>query len=574
MNKVIFLFLRRMRTPLLVLIGAYTVSGVGLLLIPGVDDQGEPWRMSIFHAFYFLSYTATTTGFGEVPYAFTDAQRMWVTFSIYLTIVAWLYAIGKILTLIQDPAFKQALGSQALDRAVRRMKDPFYIVCGHGDTGSMLVRAMVQRGRHAVVIDYDPDRINDLELADLTLHVPGLLGDASVSRHLKAAGLLHPLCRGVVALTDDEEANLKIAITSKLLNPELPVICRAHTRSTEDNMASFGTDHIINPFDAFGERLGLALRSPGLYLLREWLTSVPGSPLQEPVHPPKGTWILVGFGRFGKAVRRAMVAQGLSTVVIEIDPSRAGCDGPCVEGRGTEADTLRLAGIDQAVGLVAGTEQDTNNLSVIMTARDLKADLFMVARQNHCDNQDLFDAARPALVMRSSEMIVESILAHLGNPLLARFLELSLGRGEAWANELLSRISGVTDERVPEVWRVHVTARGAPALHALIREGHPVTLGRLLEAGQARYAILNCVPLMLCREGEERLTPSEDTLIEQGDRLLLCGRPRAADYLHHLLRDQQALRYLVTGDNRPDGWIWRMLGMGRPEPAAGPDRDR
>ena len=70
MNRVTFLVLRRMRTPLLILLGAYTVTVLGLTLIPGVDDQGQPWRMDFFHAFYFISYMATTIGFGEIPYEF------------------------------------------------------------------------------------------------------------------------------------------------------------------------------------------------------------------------------------------------------------------------------------------------------------------------------------------------------------------------------------------------------------------------------------------------------------------------------------------------------------------------
>ena len=36
----------------------------------------------------------STIGFGELPYAFTPAQRMWTTVSIYLTVLGWLYAFG------------------------------------------------------------------------------------------------------------------------------------------------------------------------------------------------------------------------------------------------------------------------------------------------------------------------------------------------------------------------------------------------------------------------------------------------------------------------------------------------
>ena len=82
-SETIFLVLRRMRTPLIVLIVIFAVSVLGLKLIPGQDAQGRPWHMGFFDAFYVMSYTATTIGFGEIPYAFTYGQRMWVTVSIY-----------------------------------------------------------------------------------------------------------------------------------------------------------------------------------------------------------------------------------------------------------------------------------------------------------------------------------------------------------------------------------------------------------------------------------------------------------------------------------------------------------
>ena len=109
MNQVIFLILRRMRLPLVMLVITYAISILGLVLIPGVDDTGQPWHMDFFHAFYFVTYMATTIGFGELPYEFTDGQRMWVLVTIYMTVTAWLYAIGKILSLVQDKGFQTCI---------------------------------------------------------------------------------------------------------------------------------------------------------------------------------------------------------------------------------------------------------------------------------------------------------------------------------------------------------------------------------------------------------------------------------------------------------------------------------
>ena len=87
-------------------------------------------------------------------------------------------------------------------------------------------------------------------------------------------------CIGVMAITNEDHANLTIAITSKLLRPELPVLARSETRRVVANMASFGTDLTVDPYTIFAERLYLALTSPTKYLVQDWLISVPGTRLR------------------------------------------------------------------------------------------------------------------------------------------------------------------------------------------------------------------------------------------------------------------------------------------------------
>ncbi|MDH4351554.1 MAG: ion channel, partial [Gemmatimonadota bacterium] len=65
MNSTLLLTLRRLRAPIIVLIVVFAVGMVGLVLIPGQDQDGQPWHMSLFQAFYFMTYTASTIGFGE-----------------------------------------------------------------------------------------------------------------------------------------------------------------------------------------------------------------------------------------------------------------------------------------------------------------------------------------------------------------------------------------------------------------------------------------------------------------------------------------------------------------------------
>jgi voltage-gated potassium channel len=561
MQNVIYLLLRRMRLPLIVLIATYSISILGLVLIPGIDPQGNPWRMDFFHATYFVSFLGSTIGFGEIPYPFTAAQRMWTLLIIYAAVFSWLYAIGSILTLIQDPAVRRVLSWSLFSRKVRARQEPFYLICGYGDAGSWLVRELTERGFHCVVIEADQSKILGLQVEDLHDDVPGLGADATDAGALLAAGLKHPACRGVVCLTGEDHANLTIAITSKLLAPDVPVICQSDTHDAADNMASFGTDHVVDPFLIFASRFAMLFHSPSMYLIYEWMTAVHNAPLTEHKKPPAGTWILCGFGRFGKAVRHYLSLEGIETRVVEADIDLTQAPPDTVEGRGTEADTLLEAGVKEAAGIIAGTDNDSNNLSILITARDLNPELFTAARQNHRRNDAIFKAADIDLIMQPETIAAQHILGLILAPLLDDFLRLANEKDEQWANVLVSRVAGVVDECAPETWDFAISPQQTPAVFQCLFREHEVTLGHICSDPSDQSHSLRCVPLLLKRDDTCHLLPDNDQRLSDGDRLLFCGRKDAKEHMDYVLHDCQALDYVRTGIDRPSGVIWRWLTL-------------
>jgi Trk K+ transport system NAD-binding subunit len=411
----------------------------------------------------------------------------------------------------------------------------------------------------SAVVDIDPERISDLALEGRVTFVPGYCADAGESEALIHAGLLRPRCAGVVALTNDDNVNLKIAITCKLLRPRLPVICRAESHETEKNMASFGTDHIINPFDSFADHLAMALHSPSTHLIHEWLTGIPGTVLAGFLEPRRGVWVLCGYGRFGKAVERYMSYEGVNTVIVEADPEGTETPEGAIIGRGTEADTLRAARIDEAVGIVAGTDNDTNNLSIVVTARDINPSLFTVARQNRRSNEDLFRAADVDVVMERSDIIAHKILALITAPLLSGFLRSVRRQKKEWVNELVSRMVAVVGEVVPDIWGVEIADSDAPAPARVLREGGTVTLGELTRDPRNHEEGLSCMALFLRRGEEELLLPEDSMELAAGDRILFCGREHVHGRMAGTLLNLNTLRYIQTGIDRPDGLVWRWL---------------
>lgn len=551
-----------MRAPLIVLILAYAVSILGLVLIPGVDADGRPWQMGFFHATYVISYTASTIGFGELPYPFTDAQRLWMVFSIHFTVLAWLFSVGKLLTIASDPAFQKVMAHAMFVRAVRRLNDPFYLVCGYGDTGSLLVRAMADHGIQSVVIDIAPERIQALEGDELPLHVPGLCTDASVGAELLAAGLQHPRCVGVVAVTNNDLANLTVAVTSKLAASGRVVICRAETPEATANMRACGADHIVNPFESFADRLSMAVESPALELMDNWLTSTRRDPLSELLVPPRGRWIVCGYGRFGRAVSEALAMEGMDIVVVEPNEERVAAEGTSIVGLATDAETLRRAGIQQAVGLIAGADVDASNVATIMTTRQLNAGLFTVARQNQAHNHAMFEAAHVDLVMQPGSMMAHRILAHILTPLLDDFLTLARQQSNDWANVMISRMRGVADNHPPDTWSVDIQYHDAPAVWEALECGQEVQIHHLSMSPRDRHAMMPCFTLMVVRGSQRILAPDDRFCIRNGDRLLMCGLPRAQRQLTWTLRHPNVLHYVLTGIDKPSSYLWQRFAGG------------
>ena len=185
-----------MRPPLLLLTIVYAVATFGLTLLPGLDDEGNVWHMDFFHAFYFVTFMGTTIGFGEIPYPFTGTQRMWTLVFIYITVATWIYAIGTLISLLQNETLKKAFLDYQFSLNVKKLREPFILVAGYGDTGTKLVRSLRRRFIKATIIDIAQDRLDALLLDDFPMDIPGICADASDPEKLVMAGISQSILQG------------------------------------------------------------------------------------------------------------------------------------------------------------------------------------------------------------------------------------------------------------------------------------------------------------------------------------------------------------------------------------------
>ncbi len=549
LNRVSAIVLRYMRTPFLVLLATYAVGITGMALVPGQETADGYERMNLYHAFYFFTYSATTTGFGEIPKAFSEAQRMWATVCLYIGVIAWLYAIGSFIRLVQHPDLLTALAERRFARSVRRISEPFFIICGFGDTGSLLARGLSENFCAAVIIDSDIERIKALSLRDYRVSMPGLCADASVPKHLIEAGVGRSQCLAVVTLTPSEDTNLKIAVMARTLNPSVRIVCRSTSLQSREYLETVGDVAIVDPYEIFARQLRTAICTPLVYAWEDWLVGALGTDLEKPPKAPRGKWVLCGYGRMGKAVSAALGERGIETVAV--DPYQFPQDSNLqkVTGRASTS-TLKEAGIADAVGIVAGTDCDEDNLGILLSTHKLNPGIFSVVRQNHHENELAFNGASASLIMQPSLITARRILLTLTAPL---FLDLRIylrGEGRDRVKDIVARTEEIFTNVRPRLWTLTLENIDC-ALSHLHQRGIRPTLGDALRSPIDRKQRLEALVLVIHRAGRKIMLPGDSVELMEEDTLLYCGTNRGNRLIRANLQSSYTLYYLHQGTEEP-----------------------
>ena len=119
-------------------------------------------------------------------------------------------------------------------------------------------------------------------------------------------------------------------------------------------------------------------------------------------------YIICGFGRVGRRVAEEFRHAGAPFVVLDHSPEALEAAREAgalfVEGNGTDDEDLIRAGLAQARGLVAASDDDADNLYITLSARAVKPDLLIVARAST-------DDAVKKLRLAGADRVVQPYLA-------------------------------------------------------------------------------------------------------------------------------------------------------------------
>jgi voltage-gated potassium channel len=224
----------------------------------------------------------------------------------------------------------------------------------------------------------------------------------------------------------------------------------------------------------------------------------------------KDHYIICGFGRIGEIIARQLKERGIPLVVVENNPEQlarleeAGYDA--VAGDATREEVLLEAGLERARGLVAVVHSDASNVYIVLTARSLNPNLYIVARAEEAGAEQKLMRAGADKVESPYEMGGRKMAHTILRPTVTSFLELAMTEG--------------VDLSMEET--------GVEATSPLI--GLP-----LKDSGLRRDLDLIVVAIKRA-DGEMLFNPTPETLIQAGDTLVLLGMRQNLEALEKLVR--------------------------------------
>ncbi|MBL0700113.1 MAG: potassium channel protein [Desulfosarcina sp.] len=152
--------------------------------------------------------------------------------------------------------------------------------------------------------------------------------------------------------------------------------------------------------------------------------------LDKRINRLKNHYIICGYGRIGKVICDSLRKKPFKVVVIEKDKELIPFmeeDGLLyISGDTVDESNLLKAGIDRAKGVIAALATDADNVFLVLTAKQLNPEIFIMARAGNNDVKSKLTAAGADIVESPYEMGAENMAQKIIRPAVTGFLDLAL----------------------------------------------------------------------------------------------------------------------------------------------------
>jgi CPA2 family monovalent cation:H+ antiporter-2 len=244
--------------------------------------------------------------------------------------------------------------------------------------------------------------------------------------------------------------------------------------------------------------------------------------------------VICGFGRVGQNIARVLEKTGFEYIALDLDAYRIRvgrqAGDPVIYGDAGQAEVLQNVGVAHASCVVITFANPEVALRILRAVRDMRDDVpILVRTQDDTKLEELQSAGATEVVPETFEASL-MLLSHL-----LLLLKLPVPRVIRTINGIRSHRYGMLRQYFPAADAEHLDDSHAfrEELHSVILPPHAWAVGRSIAELAARGSRASVSAVR--RDGIVGREPSQDTLLKEGDVVVVCGTPEAVEHAETLL---------------------------------------
>ncbi|HEV8384998.1 MAG TPA: NAD-binding protein [Candidatus Acidoferrales bacterium] len=310
------------------------------------------------------------------------------------------------------------------------------IVVGFGRLGTQVVKHLDTQQNEVIVIDKQREL---LRRPDRDPNVRFIAGNATDPDLLREAGA--EKASALIALTRDENTNLMVAQVARTVFNIPKVMAVVYDPAREPSYRAAGIETMALTVAGAEFLVGQLSAAPPESFAKVWerahghSAETPAAPAREEVSGGSMYVIVVGGGRVGYFLARALLENNIEVTIIEsskeiFDLVSQQVDCPVIFGDGSTHAAQELAGARRANVFVAVTNHDQDNLIACQLAKQNFGVLKTIARVKNPANEALMQQLGVDITVSSTAIITSAIQSELPHSRIRQVLDLRAGQLE------------------------------------------------------------------------------------------------------------------------------------------------
>jgi voltage-gated potassium channel len=262
------------------------LAGLGLLIVGATFGfhalgGGVSWLDSL----YMVVISLTGVGYTEVvDTSHSPALRVFNIGVLVLGVSMMLYVLSLATAFFVEGNFGSLIRRRRMERRIAGFSRHI-VVCGAGETGSLVLEELWKTGASTVVVDLRVDRLTALPERPA---LATLEGDATDLDTLERAGLSRAAC--VVTALPHEKDNLIVTVLVRQKNPDIRIVARHVDPAMAERLKKAGADATVSPAAIGGMRLASEAVRPHVVSFLDQMLKEQGSPMRiEEIRIPDGS---------------------------------------------------------------------------------------------------------------------------------------------------------------------------------------------------------------------------------------------------------------------------------------------